>query len=337
MGNYRNKTNKNNKKRKSRKKSIKKYFDTINLNISHEIKPTNCSPFVDGKTLDEKSCLTPEIVILLKNQYNKHYPTEQILSKDPREIWNTITHKMSEKGCKKDKCILKEIKDEKVRKNIEKQIFAPEQPIEWETNPDEWLSNYDIFNVIHQYEETYPDFKFFGPTTIDFDTRLPELNNKCVENNLCEFDLEKDLKNGFQHFACVFNLDKHYQSGSHWVSIYVDIPEKIIFYFDSAGATNIPPEIDVLVKRLQKQSLQLDKPFRFKYYSNGNLQHQNGGTECGMYALFFIITMLTGKTPFYKDRLLSMRERIHLFTKKKIRDEVVFDYRDLYFNPRNIY
>jgi hypothetical protein len=335
MGNYRNKTNKNNKKRNNRKKSIKKYNNQIIFDTSHEIKSTNCSPIVDGKTLDENSCLTPEVLLLIKNEYNKHYPTEQILSKDPREIWNTITYKLSKKGCKKDKCILNEIKDEKLRKNVEKRIFAPEQPVEWETNPDEWLSNYDIFNVLHQYEQTYPDFKFIGPTTIDFDTRLPEYDNKCVEDKLCEFDLKKDLKKGYQHFACVFNLDKHYQSGSHWVSIFVDIPEKIIFYFDSAGATNIPPEITILVKRLQKQSLELEHSFRFKFYNNSSLRHQNGNTECGMYALFFVITMLTGKTPFYKNKVLSMKERIELFMKKKIPDEVVFDYRDLYFNPKN--
>jgi hypothetical protein len=325
---YKNKTIKNKHfKRKTERKHTK-----INLKLGHEQK-TNCSPAVENKSVQSGSCLTPEIIILLKNQYNKYYPTKQIHTTDPKELLKVLKMKFNEKGCKKELCMLEEIKDVELRENVKKEIFAPDQPIEWKTNPDEWLSNYDIMNVIRQYEEKYTDFKFFGPTTIDFDTRLPELNNQCVENNLCEFNLKKDLKNGFQHFACVFNLDKHYESGSHWVSIFVDIPEKIIFYFDSA-ASPIPEEISVLVKRLQKQSLELDKPFRFKYYSNGNLRHQNGGTECGMYALFFIITMLTGKTPFFKDRILSMKERIHLFTKKKIRDEVVFDYRDLYFNPR---
>lgn len=325
---YKNKTIKNKHfKRKTQRKQSK-----INLKISHE-KKTNCSPVVENKTVQSGSCLTPKILTLLKDQHNQHYPANPIHSTDPNVLLKILKMRFSEKGCKKELCMLREIKDEKLRENIQKEIFAPDQPIEWKTNPDEWLSNYDIMNVIHQYEEKHTNFKFFGPTTIDFDTRLPELNNKCVENNLCEFNLKKDLKNGFQKFACVFNLDKHYESGSHWVSIFVDIPERIIFYFDSAGSP-IPEEISILVKRLQTQSLQLDKPFRFKYYTNGNLQHQNGGTECGMYALFFIITMLTGKTPFFKDHILSMRERIHLFTKKKIPDEVVFDYRDLYFNPR---
>ena len=74
------------------------------------------------------------------------------------------------------------------------------------------------------------------------------------------------------------------------------------------------------------------KFIEFEYFSNTRKQHQRGNTECGMYSIFFIVTMLTGKTPFYKNKVLSMDERIELFLKKKIPDEVVFDYRDLYFN-----
>ena len=321
------------KRRKIYRNRNRKKIMKISPEISHEIKPMNCSPVVDGKTPVKQSCLTPDVLVKIKNEYNKDHPSNMILSKDPREIWSILNNRLSQKGCKKERCWLNEIDDSSLRKDIEKHIFAPEQPSDWKTNPDEWLSNYDIFNVIRQYEETYKDFKFMGPTTIDFDTRLPD-NNKCVEDDICEFDLKKDIKRGINHFACVFNLDKHYQSGSHWVSMFIDVPEKIIFYFDSAGATNIPKEIDVLVKRLQKQASEVDQPFTFTYHNNGRLQHQLGGTECGMYSIFFVITMLTGKTPFYKDRVLPMSERLDLFLKKKIPDKVVFDYRDLYFNTK---
>jgi hypothetical protein len=42
--------------------------------------------------------------------------------------------------------------------------------------------------------------------------------------------------------------------------------------------------------------------------------------------------MLTGKTPFHKDHVMSMKERLDLFLNKRIPDDVIFDYRDLYFN-----
>ena len=334
---YRNTKNrkyyKNRKSNKKNRKSNKnKVIEKIPLHISHEIKPMNCSPAVDGKTPIKNSCLTPDVLVRIKNEYNKDHPTMEVVSKDPREIWTILNKRLMEDGCKKEKCWLNQIHDTKLRKEIEEHIFAPEQPSEWKTNPDEWLSNYDIFNVIRQYEDKYPHFKFMGPTTIDFDTRLPEKNNRCVEEEICQFDLKKDMKDGIKQFACVFNLDKHYQSGSHWVSMFIDIPEKVIFYFDSAGANNIPKEIDILVERLQTQARELDHPFQFDYFNNSKRKHQIGGTECGMYALFFIITMLTGKTPFYGNKILSMDERIELFLKKNIPDKVVFDYRDLYFN-----
>ena len=338
MVSFRHMKNKYKKKRtKKYKQKLKtKTYKTNIEKISHELKPMNCSPFVDGKTPIKQSCLTPDILVRIKNEYNKDHPLNMIMTNDIREIWTILNKRLSkENGCKKEKCWLKEITDSNLRKEIEEHIFAPEQPLDWKNNPDEWLSNYDIFNVIRQYEDTYKDFKFMGPTTIDFDTRLPERNNKCVEEEVCEFYLKDYIKNGFNHFACVFNLDRHNQSGSHWVSMFIDIPEKVIFYFDSAGARDIPEEIDVLVKRLQKQASELENPFQFTYYNNSKLRHQNGGTECGMYAIFFVITMLTGKTPFYKERVLPMSERLQLFLKKKIPDKVVFDYRDLYFNKNS--
>ena len=301
-------------------------------NKNHDFNKMNCSPAVNGKSVNESSCLTPDILLKIKNKYNEDHPDKRIISKDPREIWKELNIRLSAEGCKKEDCWLKELDDETLRKQIEKHIFAPDMPKEWLTNPDEWLSNFDIFNVINQYKEPYPDFKFMGPTTMDFDTRLPEKNNKCVEEELCNFHLKTDMKKGFKKFACVVNLDKHWQSGSHWVSLYVDTDAKIIFYFDSAGSSVVPKEIEDLVNRIKDQGNNLYPSIDFTFYTNGNKYHQTGDTECGMYSIFFIITMLTGKTPFHKDHLLSIQERLDLFLKERIADEVVFDYRDLYFN-----
>jgi hypothetical protein len=115
-----------------------------------------------------------------------------------------------------------------------------------------------------------------------------------------------------------------------------------MFFFDSAD-NGIPPEIWIntdqvdlnkplpLVNRIMNQGLELSTPIRFTFYNNSGVTHQRGNTECGMYSLFFIITMLTGKTPFTKG-ILSMKKRRDLFLKSKIPDNVVFQYRKLYFN-----
>jgi hypothetical protein len=101
-----------------------------------------------------------------------------------------------------------------------------------------------------------------------------------------------------------------------------------MFFFDSAGG-GLPEEVKTFMERVEKQADGLN--IHFKVYDNGEHEHQKGNTECGMYSLFFIITMLTGKTPFTKG-VLSMKNRRKLFLKTKIPDKVVFGYRKLYFN-----
>jgi hypothetical protein len=290
-----------------------------------KFKPMICSPAVKGKTPIKSTCFTPDILVQIKNAYNKDHPNEVIYDKDPRKIWQTLHERLT--NCEKEDCWLGQIKDSYLRANIKKHIFAPEQPKEWANNPNEWLSNYDIFNVVRQYEETYPDFEFIGPTTIDFDTKATDLGGKCVEAELCTFSLDKQIKLGKTKIGVVFNLDRHDQGGSHWVSLFIDIKEKIIFFFDSA-AGGIPNEIQVLIDRIINQGSHIG--IHFKVYDNGYFQHQYGNNECGMYSLFFTITMLTGNTEFQKN--MSMKKRIELFKKKRIPDKMVWDYRDLYFN-----
>ena len=57
-----------------------------------------------------------------------------------------------------------------------------------------------------------------------------------------------------------------------------------------------------------------------KYYDNYGLKHQKTNTECGMYCLYTIISLLTKK------------KNINYFIKKKIDDKIVEKYRDIYFN-----
>jgi len=293
------------------------------------IKRMNCSPAVKGKTIKNTSCLTPAILLKIKEEYNKDHPTTKIISKNPIEIWEELNTKLK---CQKEECWVNEIDDIQLREQIKKYIFAPKHPKEWITNPDEWLSNYDIFDVAKQYEYSYPNFKIIGPTTIDFDVKLEEKNGKCVLEDLCHFSLEQFIKKKKTKIGIVFNLDKHNEPGSHWVSLFIDIDYKIIFYFDSAG-NSVPKEVEILINRIleQGENYKIRKPIYFKVYNNDGIDHQKGNTECGMYSLFFIITMLTGKTPEIKETM-SMKRRIDLFLKTRIPDKVVFDYRALYFN-----
>ena len=306
---------------------------------NNDFKKMNCSPAVKKKQIRDDSCFTPEIFMTILKKYNEKNPNQKITEMDPKKAWVQLKSQLS---CKKEDCLLNQLDDESMKQQIKKYVFAPKHPPDWNSNPDEWLSNFDIADVAKQYEVSHPEFKLIGPTTIDFDTRLPERGGKCVLDDLCNFDLKHFLSAKKTKIGIVFNLDKHDQSGSHWVSLYIDIKHRFMFFCDSAD-NGVPPEIwkeseDVnstkplpLVNRIMDQGLKMPNPIRFTFYNNEGVMHQQQNTECGMYSLFFIITMLTGKTPFTKG-VLSMKKRRDLFLKSKIPDKVVFQYRRLYFN-----
>jgi hypothetical protein len=316
--------------------TIKKWFTNKKKNKTQKKKKSqmNCSPVVENSRVNDESCFTPEILIKIRDEYNKKNPQKKIQENDPNKLWYLLKERLS---CDREQCLLSQLDNQE---QIKRFIFAPKHPPEWNSNPDEWLSNIDIEEVAKQYEVSNPEFKIIGPTTIDFDTRLPERDGKCVLEDLCQFSLERFIRAKKTKIGIVFNLDKHDQSGSHWVSLFIDIEQKFMFFFDSAD-NSIPPEIWQkdpknkerlpLVNRIIEQGKALSKPIHFRFYNNRGHSHQRSNTECGMYSLFFIITMLTGKIKS-SPKILSFRARRNLFLKKRIPDEVMLQFRKLYFN-----
>ena len=301
-----------------------------------KLQKMNCNPTVEGKTVDESSCFTKEVLLQIRKAFNKHHKENPIKSVEPKVLWGELKSRMA--NCDKEDCWLQQIDDAKLRQHIDEMIFAPDHPPEWMSNPNEWLSNHDIIRVLSQYEEKYPEFKIIGPTPIDFDTRVPEENGKCVWEELCRFSVKNELDKGIEKIGVVFNLDKHDESGSHWVSLYIDMVDCVVFYFDSVG-NPIPSEIRALVDRIILQGPSCGKEFEF--YENTKVEHQTGGTECGVYSLFFIITMLTGKiedgkaektSKSGKKVLMTMKDKVAFFTTKRIPDKYIEKYRNRFFN-----
>jgi hypothetical protein len=258
---------------------------------------------------------------MIRDAYNKdHSGEDRIEESDPTKLWKILNDRFVQ--CKKEDCWLNEIKDADLKKRIDRYIFAPDKPYEWKKNPNEWLSNFDIMNVLEQYEQTYDHFEFIGPTPIDFDAVV---SGSCIQNELCKFNISNYIKKGKTHIGVIFNLSPHTSSGSHWVSLFMDTKERVIFFFDSAGDP-IPKEIKTLVNRIRKQS-----PEKYAFHQNHPKEHQMGNTECGVYSLFFIITMLTGKTPLARGDM-NTRQKIHLFKRRTIPDKYIEQYRNVYFN-----
>tara|TARA_A100001015_G_C15037602_1_gene737350 strand:+ start:180 stop:1088 length:909 start_codon:yes stop_codon:yes gene_type:complete len=298
---------------KNKRKSQKKKY----------LKKINCNPVIKNKTIKANSCMTKKALLDLKKSFNASHPNEIIKATKLEEIWHELNIKI--KNCNREDCWLKEINNETKRKALESELFAPKQPKEWKTNPSSWLSNFDILDVLHQYEKAYSEFEFIGPTPIDFDSK-PD-GKRCVWADLCKFNLQDKIGKK-KKIGVIFNLDKHYEDGSHWTSLFIDLENDFLFYLDSTGEER-PGEVDILVKKIMNQGLYLNTPKKFKFYEN-SLGHQTGNNECGMYSLYFIITMLTNKKKDVKFK--TLQDKIDYFLKTRISDDDAFKYRKIYFN-----
>ena len=283
------------KRHRRRTKKYRKNHRVVKPTNKHPMRvPTNlnCSPVARRSRVSDASCYPPDALEKIKHAYNMgHGKEDQIVATDPLAILNNLRSRLVQ--CKKEDCWLREIKDPTLRKNLDEMVFAPDQPENWKKNPNEWLSNYDILHVLRQYEKAYRNFKLIGPTPIDFDARPEKDSPQCVWQDLCGISLETLYKAGKRKIGVVFNLDKHDEPGSHWTSLFIDMDEAVLFYFDSA-ANRTPSEVKVLVERLKYQGKTMTPSISFRYVENFPKMHQRSNTECGMYSLFFIITMLTG-------------------------------------------
>jgi hypothetical protein len=171
-----------------------------------------------------------------------------------------------------------------------------------------------------QYEKKYKCFTFIGPSPIDYDTH--KRYGECVWEELCHFSLANEIKNGKKKIGVVFNLDPHYKQGSHWVSLFINLERGLIFFFDSVGE-RVPAKIKQFVKEVTLQGRQLsgvNKPIKFTFDENYPFEHQYQDTECGVYSLFFIISLLedTHKEEYFKTN--------------RITDKCVERFRKIYFN-----
>jgi hypothetical protein len=349
----------------------KKYRKTPFPEPTTTLEKMNCNPVVKHKTLTKDTCYTPHILAKIKTAYNENHPKDKIKATFPEDVLYELRKRMT--NCKKEDCWLEQIKDAEMHRQIDDLIFAPDQPKEWKNDPDEWLSNFDIAAVLRQYEKSHLHFKLLGPSSIDYDTIISNdgdhddhENNgsdpkKCVWEELCRLSLADLIEHKKRKLGIVFNLDKHDEPGSHWVSMFVDFDHALIFYYDSA-LNEIPSEILRLKEEIIKQGKELASPIYFKFIHNKHM-HQQSNTECGMYALFFIITMLTrsvepiakkrgseptggehmqaqttsrarkGKIGFdFSDQEMSIHDTTDLFLNNTIPDKYVKEYRNIYFN-----
>jgi len=311
----RNRINKNIKRSKKKRVEGGGYERRNSNSSSKKFQKLQCSP--TSKSDDKFTCLSDDAIFKLKNLWNARHPDVPIHSNEKKDIWEFIRNKMKN-VCNKESCWLKQNFVHGKLNNELHNAFAPKWPKEWKKNPNEWLSSLDIVNVMKQYEAAYKCFDFIGPSPIDFDTL--EVDGTCVWDELCHFDLQKEIRAKKFKFGIIFNLDPHYKPGSHWVSLFINAKKGKIFFFDSAG-DEIPKQVMTLVERVIDQGSKLEMPIHFTFDQNYPVEHQYGNTECGIYSLFFIVHML-------EDKITDHYLKTHI-----LKDKYMEKFRKIYFNP----
>ena len=124
------------------------------------------------------------------------------------------------------------------------------------------------------------------------------------ESRFNEVYSRDSLPDKIKRNAYIFNLDKYYDSGSHWIALYVD--NKTVTYFGSFGVEHISKEVK-------------------KTYSNKNIITNIYGVQnydlimCGYLCIGFIDFMLDGK---------SLTDYTNIFSPNNFKstDDVILDY-----------
>ena len=174
--------------------------------------------------------------------------------------------------------------------SINKRDLKPEKPESWYKNPKEWLSNYDIQNVMKQYDANKKyNYIFLGVVPIDFATM--NVFGNCIYSDICKINV-KDIQNkGIKFLGLITNLDKHDQPGSHWTSTFFVIDPSLktygVYYYDSTGRS-MPIYLQNFINDVKNQCEKINPNIPFNIVQNIK-QQQRKNTECGMFSMIFQI------------------------------------------------
>ena len=281
------------------------FIEPLNLSKGQGLSNANINII---KSATDESCFTIEALRNIANKWNETNPNMKIEYNDTtsgKTLWSSINNVMSSK-CNNEVCWIKQdfIKDSSLSKDLLKN-FKPLMPKKWHDKPNEWLNTIDIRDVMNQYETKFPEFEFIGPVPMDFDSKVGF--GQCVIDELCKISLKSLIDKGKAKIGVIFNLDKHNESGSHWVAMHCGIDNNgnggndgnssnsrngSIYYWDSYGMKP-NSEVVVLMNKLKTQGTELGYNMQIKL---NNVRHQYKNSECGVYCLYFLTSLLEGKS-----------------------------------------
>lgn len=263
----------------------------------------NCSPTHENGGY---TCYSKESLVKIAKAYNASHKDKIRLKQNKSDLWYAIRKKLSSKcdteECWADQPYVKALRNDE----IDYFTFRPKKPIEWRKNKYTWLSTIEIDDVMRQYEAANKDFAFLGTVPSDCPSDI-----RCELSNL---NIPSMFKNGIKKIAMVYNLDTHNKPGSHWVAIYGDLVGGELIYHDSYGGY-APKNITRFLHSVRDSMKASGHPMKIRYNKR---RHQRGGSECSLYSIVFILSMLYGYT---------LKE----WEKKRIPDRLMNEFRDYFF------
>lgn len=243
-----------------------------------------CSP---NKKFDSKNktCFETKDLVEIAKAYNKW--SKKVCLKNTCIVFNKIDTNLTKYKllneikqrlkylCEKEYCWLKLdfMKTLKNKDSLKYFTFKPKPT----KNITTWFNTNNINEILQQYQyfingkkhSNY--YKYIGAVPAD----ISEVSN---------FNWN-ELKNKYTCISIVFNTDTHLNPGLHWTSCFINNKKNTVEYFDSLG--KIP-------NKYIKKFLSHFKEYSFVF---NNIQFQsNEGTLCGLYACWFTIQKLKGKT-----------------------------------------
>ena len=200
--------------------------------------------------------------------------------------------------CETEACIYKqkdiiEILGHDKAEEILKEFFKPNGP----AFSTEWLSNYNIDDVLAQFAKKHKSFLHVYFQMRDFASKkLSESDKKnpdIVRHSLNDMDLAKKIKEGITTFGCALNTDLSSGNGEHWFCLFGDFRKEPyqLEYFNSSGEA----PLDEVRVWLDKTKHEIEK----KTGKRVNIivcrtRHQYDSHSCGPYSLFYIVNRLKG-------------------------------------------
>ena len=230
-----------------------------------------CSPANRKNYNSANTCYDAESLQDIAVAWNQTHPDNLIkIKQQKKRLYSDIKSKIKE--CNNEWCWLDQPFINRLRtdRNLRDNFKPPIPKGKWQ-----WLTTDDIELVCKQYEQVVPTFKFLGAYPIDF-TRI-------YHYIFGEFSVSDYLSQGYKKIGIVFNEDPHDKPGSHWIGLFLDLPKRTAYFFDSYGD---PPH-----RRVALWVNSLQPTFKLKY---NRTRHQLLNSECGMYTIHFIVRMALG-------------------------------------------